>query len=315
MASTRVSAAWAREFISEVAANNSVSEFLDRLEQIDDVCGKSVCQAVSRSWHPIISSYVGDTNSLRAGITSFRQTDDMSSLLWAQIALDFTWRKLNSGNWKDVCVLWREAYATAALFKAMNLLSIGKLQEALVVVDKGILLGAPVFCDALKNFACTLTHEIQEICLTSSDNVYVCDNKSHKDTSHQQNVPQAMDVDYGIKESSKSGIGKVVFRNYKAFHKTFSCDMVRTTIRAQSCGSGGSPLSTDLSTVPLIDMSRRIAVVFYPSLEEFYHSYMISSTFVVISGAMDHWPAYAARKWRCTLLYRKFMCLCINFCL
>ena len=283
------SLALAREFTSSVATDDCVSKFLNKLEQVDDMCAHSVCEALYRSWCALrhsVNTFPSDSqrtvNPLGEGTSV---TTSHTNLLWAQIALDFTWSKLNSGHWKDVPLIWREAYATSALFIALGLLNVGRLQEALGEIDRGILLGVPVFTDAIKCLTVTLTHEIQEI----ERNSWYGDN-TDVSVSQQGVVEGHRDVE----QMDNSGIGKVVFRNYSSYHNLSTHSTVRT---CQSCGDTGT-LCSDLSITPVIDMTRRITVVNCPSLEEFYHRYMMSSTSVVISGVMDHWPAYATNKWR-----------------
>ena len=99
--------------------------------------------------------------------------------------------------------------------------------------------------------------------------------------------------------SKHARIGKIVLKNYSSFHEPSSGSIVR--VAAGDCSRANV---ADLSTTPLIDMTRRIMVATCPSLEEFYCRYMMNSVTVVISGAMDHWPAYSERKWRYVIVYR-----------
>lgn len=293
------SSALAREFTASVATDDCVSKFLDKLEQVDDVCAHSICEALYRSWCTLLSMYDVRHNVNTSPSRSQRTVNPLgegtsvttshTNTLWAQIALDFTWSKLNGGHWKDVPLIWRESYATSALFVALGLLEVGRLREALSEIDRGILLGVPVFIDATKCFAVTLTHEIQEVEQNSrcGDNTF----KSYVSVSQRGLVEGHCNV----KQMDNSGIGKVVFRNYSSYHNSSTHSTVRT---CQSCGDGGTSLCTDLSIIPVLDMTRKITVVNCPSLEEFCHRYMRNSTSVVISGVMDHWPAYATKKWR-----------------
>ena len=82
------------------------------------------------------------------------------SLALAQVSLDYSWEQLHSGHWKDVRLCWRQAYALAALAKALNLYLLGKGQEALVELDKGILLGAPVLDSSLHVVAALVNREL-----------------------------------------------------------------------------------------------------------------------------------------------------------
>lgn len=306
MASHVPSTALAKEFLSKSIADNSVSMFLDGVEQIDDVCSHSLCQALRRSFHSLIVSYIvssgcpssfeeGTMNSSAEENTSVWQKECECSRVWAEIALDFTWGKLNSHHWKDVQLIWREVYATAALFRALSLLRDGQVHETLIEIDKGILLGAPVFGDILKKFASTLTNEalVQQI-----------SSKQDKGTSEANSFRTEGDSDLGQIDACRSEVKKVKFRNYRPYCISSSHDTVKLLVGTQQHDmyTAEGSFSIDPSTVPLIDMTRRIAVVNCPSLQEFYHNHMMCSTSVVISGAMDHWPACTTRKWRYILL-------------
>ena len=298
----------AKEFLSKATADNSVSRFLDRLEQTNDVCSHSLCQALHRSFHSLIVSYTvfsaspsaSEEGTLAEESSLVLQKENESGRLWAEVALDFSWRKLNSNHWKDVELIWREVYATAALFKALSLLRAGQMQEALVEIDKGILLGAPVFGDILKKFAGTLTSEVKVAQQIS---------KSQQDID-TNNFPLKGNSDLAQTNKCKPEARKVTFRNYISYCESPSSDKDLLLVRTYPRNGVESLFSVDPSTVPLIDMTRRIAVVNCPSLEEFYHNHMTCSTSVVISGAMDHWPACTTRKWRYTLGIILYTCKC-----
>ena len=217
------------------------------------------------------------------------------SLKWAQVAMDFTWEQLHSGKWKDVNMGWRETYSIAALLKAANLSKRRQFREALVELDKGILMGAPVFDNALHSFATVLTAEVH--------------NNEHRFLTET--------VDKDSADSSKAK--KVVFKNYKQFAETanespvqkicskeqdsadleFShhCAAKRMKMEESKQTAGNHPFSPGLH-IPMIDPSHKVPVVHCPSLEAFHQHYMETSTPTIITGAMDHWPAYSARKWR-----------------
>ena len=218
-----------------------------------------------------------------------------ASLKWAQVVMDFTWEQLNTGNWKDVSVGWREMYSIAALLKAANLSKKRLLREALVELDKGILMGAPVFDNALHSFATTLTSQI----CTESISADLPDTQAASATHKPR---------------------KVVFKNYKHFQTTSNespvqkqsseeerctlpgakkLKMNESSVVKQATPSHPSNLG---SIIPLLDPSLRVPVVHCPSLETFHQQFMETATPTVITGAMDHWPAYSARKWRLAIL-------------
>ena len=90
-------------------------------------------------------------------------TWDGSSEFWAQTALDYSWEQLHSGSWEDVSMFWREAYALAAVLHGFNLALQEKNQDALVIIDRGILMGAPVLNNLLHSFARDLQKKLQLI--------------------------------------------------------------------------------------------------------------------------------------------------------
>lgn len=210
---------------------------------------------------------------------------------WAQVALDYSWEQLNMGNWKDVSVSWREVYATAALLKALGLVRAGQSQRALEELDRGILLGAPILDSALHSFATTLTASMHSnstsaTASTSSDNI------SGERTDLESDAMQ--------KGGIVRGKRKIVFRNYKPLREhsegipQSKCDVMKKPRVEVDVHD----LASRTQNVPLVDPKYRISLIYLPSLEAFHQNYMNIKTPVVISGAMDTWPAYSARKWR-----------------
>lgn len=231
--------------------------------------------------------------------------DAVQSRQWAQVALDYSWEQLNMGNWKDVNVVWREVYATAALLKALGLVKEGESQKALEELDRGILLGAPILDSALHSLATSLAANMQSnsasaaSCGSVSSEDYVC-------TDFKSEAAQKRDI------NSTRGIKKrIVFRNYKPHRE--SEDTVRSQcedeIKRPRMEVDVHDLTSRTANIPLVDSEHRIPLTYLPSLESFHQNYMLTKTPVIISGAMDTWPAYSARKWRYTCKY-----VCTRFC-
>ena len=214
----------------------------------------SVCKALHTSWQ-----------ELQAGHTELSEQ-------WAQVALDYSWERLNMGNWEDVGVEWRKVYATAALLKALGLARTGETERALETLDRGILLGAPILDSALHKFASSLTLRI------------ATDNKSSATDSEDKELCRST-------PSREATSKKIVFRNYKPLGGPAGKKKPRVEIDVHD-------LVSRTANVPLVDPVRRIPLVYLPPLEVFRQNYMLPHTPVVISGALDTWPAYSARKWR-----------------
>lgn len=245
-------------------------------ENLPHPTSPSVCKALRVSWQDLESGKVAQSQQ------------------WAQVALDYSWEQLNMGNWKDVSLSWREVYATAALLKALGLVKAGESQRALEELDRGILLGAPILDSALHSFATCLTASMHgnstlPTASTTSDNI------SEKRTGLDDDVTQK-----GGAIVSARGKRKIVFRNYRPLREysdqtpQSKCDMVKKPRLEVDVHD----LASRTRNVPLVDPRYRISLTYLPSLEAFHQNYMNTKTPVVISGAMDTWPAYSARKWR-----------------
>ena len=225
----------------------------------------SVCRALDTSWQ-----------DLRAGRTA-------PSRQWAQVALDYSWEQLNMGNWEDVSVVWREVYATAALLKALALLREGESQKALEELDRGILLGAPILDSALHSLAASLT------------------TKSHMNYDDSTTAASCSRAEESVvsdcRPGAKGGRKKIIFRNYKPLRDSEETVYSDETKRPRM-GVDVHDLASRTANVPVVDQEHRIPLTYLPSLETFRLKYMLTKTPVVISGAMDTWPAYSARKWR-----------------
>lgn len=237
-------------------------------------CSESVCKALKTSWQQLQSGNL------------------LHSKHWAQVALDYAWERLNTGSWKDVSIVWREVYSTAALLKAACLVKDGEMQGALVELDRGILLGAPILDSALHSLAATLTANVQISSLSAT-----ADGTTSM-TSHTTATGISIRTDMTVKDISLSqGKKKIVFKNYKHFKESDETISPRDSKRPRM-EVDVHDLASRTANVPLVDPAHRLPLVYLPSLETFHQRYMLSSTPVVMSGVMDEWPAYSARKWR-----------------
>ncbi|KAG0468133.1 hypothetical protein HPP92_017461 [Vanilla planifolia] len=62
----------------------------------------------------------------------------------AEAAREMAWEQLHSGPWNEVVPAWRDAYAMACLDVADIRAVAGELQEALRVLDMGLIMGGPL---------------------------------------------------------------------------------------------------------------------------------------------------------------------------
>ena len=246
-------------------------------------------KAIEQLQHPCTPSL---STALKTARQALRDGSYDVSLEWVQVPLDFTWEQLNSGNWKDVDVTWLELYSTCAFLKAVALVKKGEWQAALLELDKGILMGAPILDNMLHSFARALTTEIQA-CSTES-----VPGEPSVSATVQLECSSASQESCTVSRERKR---KVVFRNYKQFQQNNVIPSASQTDHSELHTvelTRPKRLKTATLNFPLVDSSRRVPTVNCPSLEAFHQDYMVTSTPVVITGAMDHWPAYSAKKWR-----------------
>ena len=241
----------------------------------------SVCGALRLSWEQLQSCNTGPSQQ------------------WAQVAVDYAWEKLNTGSWKDVSVVWREVFSTAVLLKTLCLVRSGETQRALVELDRGILLGAPIFDSALQALATALAtdmHMNPHSATEAEGKTGITTNCTDWDVSLKLDsspIDKTTDISSGRRK-------KIAFRNYKRFKESGDSNesMFGGESKKVKVGVDIHNLASRTANVPVIDPARRIPLVCLPSLETFHRNNMLSSTPVVMSGVMDDWPAYSARKWR-----------------
>ncbi|KAL0992841.1 hypothetical protein UPYG_G00099250 [Umbra pygmaea] len=84
----------------------------------------------------------------------------------AQVILDFSWEKLNTGTWRDVDKEWRCVYSYGCLFKVAALCredaSPVTLQEAIRTCDMGLLMGASIIDNILQRIVRILQDVIRK---------------------------------------------------------------------------------------------------------------------------------------------------------
>lgn len=96
----------------------------------------------------------------------YSDTTSASRLLNAQIILDISWEKLNTGTWRHVDKEWRRVYSYGCLFKVASLCrerpSEDSLLEAIRTCDMGLLMGAAIMDNILQLIVQILQGEIRK---------------------------------------------------------------------------------------------------------------------------------------------------------
>uniref|UniRef100_A0A3Q4HDJ5 Lysine-specific demethylase 8 n=1 Tax=Neolamprologus brichardi TaxID=32507 RepID=A0A3Q4HDJ5_NEOBR len=96
-----------------------------------------------------------------------------SRLLNAQIILDISWEKLNTGTWRHVDKDWRRVYSYGCLFKVAALCcespSEDKILEAVRTCDMGLIMGAAIMGDILQVIVRILQSHIRTLNSTKEE--------------------------------------------------------------------------------------------------------------------------------------------------
>lgn len=89
--------------------------------------------------------------------------------------LDYIWEKLNTGDWKDVSITWRQAYTVVSILKGCSeaLLSFKEdnlkelrmpysMEDAIKTLDMGLLMGAPILDNVLTKLV-KVVHDLSNV--------------------------------------------------------------------------------------------------------------------------------------------------------
>lgn len=96
----------------------------------------------------------------------YQETAGSGGMLQAQIVLDYSWEKLNTGTWRHVDKDWRRVYSYGCLFKVAALCrrdpSADDLLQAVRTCDMALLMGAAIMDDILQVIVQILQREVRE---------------------------------------------------------------------------------------------------------------------------------------------------------
>lgn len=83
----------------------------------------------------------------------------------AQVIIDYSWEKLNTGTWREVDKEWRRVYSFGCLIKAVGTChgeeSKDKVQDAIKTCDMGLLMGASIMDNILQRLITVLKNKVK----------------------------------------------------------------------------------------------------------------------------------------------------------
>ncbi|XP_028267157.1 lysine-specific demethylase 8 isoform X2 [Parambassis ranga] len=96
----------------------------------------------------------------------YHDTVSTSHMLLAQIILDISWERLNTGTWRHVDKEWRRVYSYGCLFKVASLCRNSPTEddilEAVRTCDMGLLMGAAIMDNILQRIVRILQNKIRK---------------------------------------------------------------------------------------------------------------------------------------------------------
>ncbi|KAF7691054.1 lysine-specific demethylase 8 [Silurus meridionalis] len=83
----------------------------------------------------------------------------------AQVIIDYSWEKLNTGTWRDVDKQWRRVYSYGCLFKVAAMCqgeaSQDKVLDAIKTCDMGLIMGASIMDNILQRLMVVLKNKVK----------------------------------------------------------------------------------------------------------------------------------------------------------
>lgn len=203
--------------------------------------------------------------------------------------LDFVWEKLNQGHWKDVNMDWRYVYYIVSFTKALceyALLTSGETRfcfsDVMKTCDVGLLMGAPLVPDdnILSELCTALTKA------NASDLIHNARGKDMEATKEKLTVTSADIMDITS--------NKMNFFSSKRPHQETDGDIIET----HKSKTLKFPQKPDVDRlIKEMKKEKHVPKIPCPSLETFRRKYLINQAPVIITDAMEGWPALSTRKW------------------
>ncbi|GAB1609385.1 lysine-specific demethylase 8-like, partial [Argonauta hians] len=240
------------------------------------------------------------------------------------VLLDRVWEMLNKGHWKGVPLRWRLTYSVVSLCKACSQLvlwltshqhSCLSAADVIKSCDMGLLMGAPLEGNNLTNLASSV-HRL--FCSAKQEE----DKKKNK-KKENGTAPKVLRV--VSKESDNANsmmVGPPGVENHSngvsTAHTPLNSDICNnivngsdtTTEHTNIMGCSGAtnensgPINgtkennnKDLPLVTVSTFNLPITKVKCPSLEHFHKNFHNMNCPVIITNAINYWPALSSRPW------------------
>lgn len=118
----------------------------------------------------------------------YSDSTNTNRMLNAQIILDISWEKLNTGTWRHVDKEWRRVYSYGCLFKVAALCradpSSDEILKAIMTCDMGLLMGAAIMDNILQVLVQILQHEAKKPTKEEDETEHIEAKKPKLECSH-----------------------------------------------------------------------------------------------------------------------------------
>lgn len=237
---------------------------------------------------------------LEGGLNDLRGGDEEGCLRWSGVAEEWAWEQLHTGHWKDTSIACRELYSLASLLRGLAFAKMGEHEKSLEVIDKGILMGAPVLGHTLQEMATILTTHIsgskeKEDCLTAMVTNAGADQPEVSGDGKELAVKD--DKSDQSLQAQKDVTGKVMLKKRVRFRSFVEYDSDTTEPPCKRLKEASPSPDREGMEDPRIDSDHQIKVLTNPSISAF-QDVMDSAKPVILCKCMEHWPAMGTRRWR-----------------
>ena len=202
--------------------------------------------------------------------------------------LSRAWEHLNTGHWSTVPEAWRRAYTLASLLKAASQFAVSNndarsLQDAIKTCDMGLLMGAPIMDNVLTKLVAVLQRIwSKQVPLQPT----YCGGKRNAEGDIHA------DQEFCIKRSKETIVKEKSARDENDLLSVPSCQNPKTPSNGASTTENQDKLRT-----PVITPEHTLCSRSCPSLEAFSRNYLQKGVPVVITDAIDYWPAFGDHRW------------------
>jgi len=212
----------------------------------------------------------------------------------AEELLELSWEALHHGHWKDVAIVWRDLYSYSCLLKIFSsiLLSTNRssdetlaqevIQQAMQTLDLALLMGSPKpqFMNMIHSLLTNLNDRLENI------ELYECCNRNDSTVKEKSSYDEETKL-------SMSRTRKRTLPDSPKETNSYEENLSFVGVKENE-GIKKNCIDVELDTISSSKSNSDCFLVMRlssPSMETFYCEYMPPQRPLIITNAMNHWPA------------------------